>query len=75
MLTVRGFCYDDGNQNGGDGKNTIQNPKTIKNYRKKAFTIKSDLAHDFDKDEYLYILFVTDGECKSGSFSIEAKTL
>ena len=26
-----------------------------KNYRKKAFTIKSDLAHDFDKDEYLYI--------------------
>ena len=28
-----------------------------------------------EKDEYLYILFVTDGECKSGSFSIEAKTL
>lgn len=26
-----------------------------KNYRKKAYTIKSDLAHDFDKDEYLYI--------------------
>jgi len=26
-----------------------------KDYRKKAFTIKSDLAHDFDKDEYLYI--------------------
>ena len=26
-----------------------------KNYRKKAFTIKSDLAHDFDKDEILYI--------------------
>lgn len=24
-------------------------------YRKKAFTIKSDLAHDFEKDEYLYI--------------------
>ena len=26
-----------------------------KNFRSKAFTIKSDLAHDFDKDEYLYI--------------------
>ena len=26
-----------------------------KDYRKKAFTIKSDLAHDFEKDEYLYI--------------------
>ena len=26
-----------------------------KDYRKRAFTIKSDLAHDFDKDEYLYI--------------------
>jgi hypothetical protein len=26
-----------------------------KTLRKKAYTIKSDLAHNFDKDEFLYV--------------------